>query len=261
MTQNLSSLRGGGSPTPTTASLNFAASQRLLLRNSSGSGAGEEGTIEQALAWIANSTSGDLLYNNGVNWARLAKGTANQYLRMNAGGTFPEWISTLPVFLGRHVLNAAHFDYVGSSHPITTLAPTNLSTTDPDLMVVQFDPLTEWGRSFGPLYIPTAAVGIRFTTVWQAVSSPASTKYWVPKIWSAYLTNAAVFSEWNSGYSLTPQMTTDATWRINIQDVTLGNLNYTAGDYRAFVISREVNNISDDLAVNALLAMLILEFY
>ncbi|MCP3684333.1 MAG: hypothetical protein GY861_16770 [bacterium] len=47
------------------------------------------------LAKTAMSGSGDLLYTSAANTlARLAKGSANEVLRMNAAGTFPEWGST-----------------------------------------------------------------------------------------------------------------------------------------------------------------------
>lgn len=36
---------------------------------------------------------GDILYHNGTNITRLAKGTASQQLRMNAGATAPEWFT------------------------------------------------------------------------------------------------------------------------------------------------------------------------
>ncbi len=39
-------------------------------------------------------TAGDFLYHDGTEWTRLPKGTAAQYLRMNAGATAPEWIAT-----------------------------------------------------------------------------------------------------------------------------------------------------------------------
>ena len=38
--------------------------------------------------------AGDFLYHDGTEWTRLPKGTASQYLRMNAGATAPEWIAT-----------------------------------------------------------------------------------------------------------------------------------------------------------------------
>ena len=40
---------------------------------------------------ISGQTAGDILYFNGANWIRLAKGTAIQTLRMNAGATAPQW--------------------------------------------------------------------------------------------------------------------------------------------------------------------------
>jgi hypothetical protein len=40
---------------------------------------------------IASEASGDVLYFNGSNWVRLAKGTAGQVLEMDATGTYPEW--------------------------------------------------------------------------------------------------------------------------------------------------------------------------
>ena len=40
---------------------------------------------------IANQAAGDILYFDGNNWIRLAKGDAGQVLTMNVGGTAPEW--------------------------------------------------------------------------------------------------------------------------------------------------------------------------
>lgn len=40
---------------------------------------------------IASQVAGDILYFDGTNWIRLAKGTASQVLKMNAGETAPEW--------------------------------------------------------------------------------------------------------------------------------------------------------------------------
>lgn len=36
---------------------------------------------------------GDIMYRNATVWARLAKGTASQVLKMNAGVTAPEWVT------------------------------------------------------------------------------------------------------------------------------------------------------------------------
>lgn len=40
---------------------------------------------------IASPAQGDTIYYNGSSWVKLAKGTALQVLRMNAGETAPEW--------------------------------------------------------------------------------------------------------------------------------------------------------------------------
>ena len=37
------------------------------------------------------TTQGDILYRDGSGLQRLAKGTANQELRINSGATAPEW--------------------------------------------------------------------------------------------------------------------------------------------------------------------------
>ena len=44
---------------------------------------------------IDEAAAGDILYHNGTAWVRLAKGTAGQVLKMNAGATAPEWSSDL----------------------------------------------------------------------------------------------------------------------------------------------------------------------
>jgi len=42
---------------------------------------------------VLNQAAGDIQYFDGTNWVRLAKGTANQYLKMNAGATAPIWVT------------------------------------------------------------------------------------------------------------------------------------------------------------------------
>lgn len=42
---------------------------------------------------VGSQAQGDLIYASSASaWARLAKGTANQILQMNAGATAPEWV-------------------------------------------------------------------------------------------------------------------------------------------------------------------------
>jgi hypothetical protein len=40
---------------------------------------------------LGSDTGGDVMYYDGTDWVRLAKGTAGQVLEMNAGATAPEW--------------------------------------------------------------------------------------------------------------------------------------------------------------------------
>jgi hypothetical protein len=45
---------------------------------------------------MGSDAQGDILYHGATDYARLAKGTASQQLRMNAGATAPEWATITP---------------------------------------------------------------------------------------------------------------------------------------------------------------------
>lgn len=49
------------------------------------------GKVNTSALTTTSQAAGDILYNNGTGWVRLAKGTALQQLRINAGETAPEW--------------------------------------------------------------------------------------------------------------------------------------------------------------------------
>lgn len=49
-------------------------------------------------ALAPTTTVGDIIYHNGSDNIRLAKGTANQFLKMNDGATAPEWTNGSPFF-------------------------------------------------------------------------------------------------------------------------------------------------------------------
>ena len=72
------------------AGVSFAATQRLLGRNTAGAGAGEEVTISQALDWIS-STRGVVLYRGAAGWAALSPGTSGQFFKTNGAGADPSW--------------------------------------------------------------------------------------------------------------------------------------------------------------------------
>jgi hypothetical protein len=52
------------------------------------------GTWREAITADQGAAEGDILYRAAANWTRLAKGTAAQVLRMNAGATAPEWAAS-----------------------------------------------------------------------------------------------------------------------------------------------------------------------
>ena len=54
---------------------------------------GADATGSGGISEPAGSAAGDILYYNGTEYTRLAKGTAGQQLAINAGATAPEWIT------------------------------------------------------------------------------------------------------------------------------------------------------------------------
>lgn len=51
-------------------------------------------------ALAPTTTQGDIIYHNGTDNVRLAKGTALQVIRMNSGATAPEWAANVSVSSG-----------------------------------------------------------------------------------------------------------------------------------------------------------------
>jgi len=83
--------------------LSALASANILLGNASNVAAAVALTGDVAITnaglttvtdlTITSEAQGDILYFNGSNWVRLAKGTAAQVLAMNGGATAPEWVA------------------------------------------------------------------------------------------------------------------------------------------------------------------------
>lgn len=72
------------------SAITFAATQRVLGRNTSGAGTGEEVTLTQLLDWISASVArGDLLRRGASAWERVALGANGTVLTSN--GTDPAW--------------------------------------------------------------------------------------------------------------------------------------------------------------------------
>ena len=78
------------------ANMTFAASSRVLGRNTTGAGAGEELTASQVLDWIG-ATQGQVLYRSSVGWTALSAGVAGQYLQTAGAGANPAW-ANLPTY-------------------------------------------------------------------------------------------------------------------------------------------------------------------
>ena len=53
-----------------------------------------DNAVDGAKIAMGSDAAGDVLYHNGTDYVRLAKGTAGQHLAMNSGVTAPEWVST-----------------------------------------------------------------------------------------------------------------------------------------------------------------------
>jgi hypothetical protein len=66
------------------------ATQRIIARNTAGTGVPESVTITQILDWIG-STQGQILYRNGTAWTVLAPGIAGQVLQSGGAGANPSW--------------------------------------------------------------------------------------------------------------------------------------------------------------------------
>lgn len=65
-------------------------------------GTGQTGQTAAFDALAPTTTQGDIIYHNGSDNVRLAKGTASQVLTMNAGATAPEWQSPSTVTLSNY---------------------------------------------------------------------------------------------------------------------------------------------------------------
>jgi len=48
-------------------------------------------TIQGSFLGLASQAAGDVMYFNGTDWIRLAKGSADEVLTMNDGASAPEW--------------------------------------------------------------------------------------------------------------------------------------------------------------------------
>ena len=56
---------------------------------------GSSGEVTPSKLKIGSDAQGDIMYYNGTQYVKLAKGSAGQVLKMNSGATAPEWATDL----------------------------------------------------------------------------------------------------------------------------------------------------------------------
>ena len=81
------------------------------------------------------TTQGDILYRDGSGLQRLAKGTANQQLRMNSGANAPEWFTAQ----GGAILQTKTAQYFGTTNAATSSTGVDISTLHSDFDHLKID--------------------------------------------------------------------------------------------------------------------------
>lgn len=138
------------------------------------------GTWREDITANIGATEGDLIYRGASAWTRLAKGTARQVLRMNAGATAPEWTSSAFTFLSsQNTTSGTAFDFTGipagTQEIVMDLVGVSLSGTD--------NMLVQLGVSGGP--VTTGYTGAGSNTAASSAGSTASATGGLIRIGSA----------------------------------------------------------------------------
>jgi hypothetical protein len=68
---------------------------RLIGRDTAGTGSPEVITLSQALDFVGSAAQGDLLYRGASTWTRLAAGTRGRYLQTAGASADPSWASSV----------------------------------------------------------------------------------------------------------------------------------------------------------------------
>jgi len=87
---------------------NISATQKILGRNTAGSGSTEEITVNQILSWLS-TTQGAVLYYNGSSWTALSPGTSGQVLQTQGGSADPQWANIPNDYGTAYVFNSKLF--------------------------------------------------------------------------------------------------------------------------------------------------------
>lgn len=89
----LQRVSGAAATSIATSGVTFTNTDRILGRDSSGGGAGEELTLSAVLDFVGSAAQGDVLYRGAATWTRLGAGTSGQFLQTQGTGANPQWAS------------------------------------------------------------------------------------------------------------------------------------------------------------------------
>jgi hypothetical protein len=84
-------ISAAASSTIASTNVTFTTSDRILGRDTAGSGAGEELTLSAVLDFVGSAAQGDVLYRGAATWTRLGAGTSGQFLQTQGAGANPQW--------------------------------------------------------------------------------------------------------------------------------------------------------------------------
>ena len=74
---------------------------------------------------LGSDAAGDIMYHNGTDYIRLAKGTANQVLQINSGATAPEWAGVTATEIAADAVGASEL----ADDAVDTAAIVDLNVT------------------------------------------------------------------------------------------------------------------------------------
>ena len=119
-----------------------------------------DNTVTGAKIALGSDAAGDVMYYNGTNYVRLAKGTATQVLTMNSGATAPEWAADSTNVTGTSVGGDLSGTVGNAQIATNTVGITELNVSD---------------GSIGQVLKTNGSGTLSFTTITPGVSESAAT--------------------------------------------------------------------------------------
>lgn len=254
-------LNAGGNITGANLSGTNTGDQTITLTGDvTGSGTGSfaatiaDNSVDGTDIALGLDAQGDVMYYDGTNWVRLAKGTAGQVLEMNAGATAPEWDADD----GGTDTNANwKIDVPGPAllplEAADSIPPLSKDTgTNLDTLTTNFDQATDEGRLLEfELASDTAAGTVTFTVWWSSTATTGNV------IWNIRHSGGDIEGEsWDSALTTIAaaadavQATTDLLTKTSVTE-TIANLGWVAGDFIQIMLYRDANAAGDTLAADA----------